>query len=115
MRIGDLKIPARFAIPFFLLAAVLELGGANLIWIWKEHMERVPLAVLGVCALILYAFTNTVQPENFGRVFEAYGGVFIATAVVWGAVTKQNKLDLGDVLGAILAIIGAIVIVKWPR
>jgi len=41
-------------------------------------------AILGAILLILYGIIPTFQPANFGRVYAAYGGIFIALSVLWG-------------------------------
>jgi small multidrug resistance family-3 protein len=115
MNLSEFKIPSRYGLVFFLIASLFELSGANLIWKWKDHLERIDLAALGLVALVAYACTQTVQPENFGRTFEAYGGVFVFASVIWGWLGGSNRIDAGDILGALVSILGSVIIVKWPR
>ena len=67
------------SVPLFVLAALLEIGGAWLVWQGvREHRGWVWVGA-GVVALGLYGFVATLQPDaHFGRILAAYGGVFIA-------------------------------------
>lgn len=69
----------------FALAALLEIGGAWLVWQGvREHRGWAWIGA-GVIALGLYGFVATLQPEgDFARVLAAYGGVFVAGSLVWG-------------------------------
>jgi len=53
--------------------------------------------------------------HEFGRAFAAYGGVFIAMSVAWAALLDGFKPDLGDYVGGGLCVVGAAVVVYWPR
>jgi small multidrug resistance family-3 protein len=69
----------------FVVAALLEIGGAWLVW--QSVREHHPwwVAGLGIIALGLYGFAASFQPDaNFGRVLAAYGGVFVAGSLLWG-------------------------------
>lgn len=57
----------------------------------------------------------TLQPANFGRVYAAYGGVFIAMAVLWGWKVEGIKPDKWDVIGAVIAFLGMAIIMFTPR
>jgi small multidrug resistance family-3 protein len=100
----------------FGLAAVLEIGGAWLVWQGvREH--RGPLWVLaGIGALAAYGFVATRQPDpHFGRVLAAYGGVFVAGSLVWGVVADRFHPDRWDYAGAALCLLGVAVIMYAPR
>jgi small multidrug resistance family-3 protein len=100
----------------FALAALLEIGGAWLVWQGvREH--RGPAWVgAGVVALGLYGFVATLQPDaEFGRVLAAYGGVFVAGSLVWGVVADGYRPDRFDVVGALVCLAGVAVIVYAPR
>jgi small multidrug resistance family-3 protein len=100
----------------FVLAALLEIGGAWLVWQGvREH--RGPLWVgAGVIALGLYGFVATLQPDApFGRVLAAYGGVFVAGSLVWAAVVDGYRPDRFDVLGALVCLAGVGIVMHAPR
>jgi len=57
-----------------------------------------------------------LQPiSEFGRVYAAYGGIFIALALVWGIVVDRFRPDKWDLLGAAVCIVGVLVMVVPPR
>ncbi len=63
---------------YFILAGLCEIGGGYLIWLWLREGKSISLAVVGALVLVLYGVIPTLQPANFGRVYAAYGGIFIA-------------------------------------
>ena len=66
----------------FVLAGLCEIGGGYLMWLWMRDGRGIWFAVLGALVLILYGIIPTFQPANFGRVYAAYGGIFIVLSVV---------------------------------
>ena len=99
----------------FLLAAVCEIGGAYLIWQWRNNGKPAWFAVAGAVVLFLYGFVQTAQSFNFGRAFAAYGGVFIAAATLWGWWVDGRAPDRWDWIGAVICLAGAAVILWMPR
>lgn len=100
----------------FVLAGLCEIGGGYLIWGWLRQDRPLAWALLGAAILSLYGVVAALQPiEAFGRVYAAYGGVFIALALVWGILVEGWRPDRYDVLGAIIAILGVVVMVAPPR
>lgn len=69
---------------YFVLAGLCEIGGGYLVWLWLRQGKSIWLALFGALLLILYGVIPTLQPANFGRVYAAYGGVFIVLSVLWG-------------------------------
>ncbi len=99
----------------FLLAGLCEIGGGYLIWLWIRD-ERGPwFAVLGAVVLVLYGIIPTFQPANFGRVYAAYGGIFIVLSILWGWQIDKIAPDRFDLLGGLVALVGVIIIMYWPR
>src|SRR5690606_30867083 len=75
------------SIALFAVAAVLEIGGAWLVWQGLREQRGWLWVGAGAGALGLYGFAATFQPDaHFGRVLAAYGGVFVAGSILWGAV-----------------------------
>ncbi len=103
------------SITYFLLAGLLEIGGGYLIWLWIREGKPMIYAVLGAIVLIAYGIIPTFQPANFGRVYAAYGGVFIVLSILWGWGVDGIKPDKFDLIGGCIALIGVIIIMYWPR
>jgi small multidrug resistance family-3 protein len=100
----------------FVVAAVAEIGGAWLVWQGvREH--RGPAWVgAGLVALGLYGFVATLQPDaNFGRILAAYGGIFVAGSLTWGVVVDGFRPDRYDIAGALICLLGVVVIMYAPR
>lgn len=104
------------SILLFALAALLEIGGAWLVWQGvKEHRGWIFVG-LGVISLGLYGVVAALQPDaNFGRVLAAYGGVFIAGSLLWGMVVDGFRPDRWDLIGACVCLAGVAVIMYAPR
>lgn len=104
------------SILLFLVAAVFEIGGAWLIWQGIREHRGWPWIGAGIAALAAYGFVATLQPDShFGRILAAYGGVFVAGSLAWGAIADGYRPGLPDYLGATICLIGVAVIMYWPR
>lgn|SRR5512145_18945 len=104
------------SILLFVAAAVAEIGGAWLVW--QGLREHRGLLWIGTGVLVLggYGMLMTLQPEaHFGRIMAAYGGVFVAGALVWGIAVDRFRPDRWDVLGAAICLLGVAVIMYAPR
>ncbi|GAA4931163.1 small multidrug resistance family-3 protein [Nonomuraea thailandensis] len=100
----------------FALAALAEIGGAWLVWQGVREQRGLLWIGAGVVALGLYGFVATLQPDaNFGRILAAYGGVFVAGSLAWGMVVDGFRPDRWDVIGAVVCLLGVLVIMYAPR
>jgi small multidrug resistance family-3 protein len=100
----------------FVLAALLEIGGAWLIWQGVREHKGWPWILTGAVSLALYGFVATLQPSaDFGRILAAYGGVFVAGSLAWGAIADGYRPDRWDVTGALVCLAGMAVIMYAPR
>ncbi len=104
------------SILLFALAALLEIGGAWLVWQGVREHRGLLWVGFGVIALGLYGFVATLQADaSFGRVLAAYGGVFVAGSLAWGMVADGFRPAVTDYLGAALCLVGVAVIMYAPR
>jgi len=99
----------------FVLAGLLEIGGGYLVWQWLREHRSGFLALLGAGVLFLYGVVPTLQPAHFGRVYAAYGGIFVALSLLWGWLLDGQRPDRFDLLGGTVAIAGVAIIMWWPR
>ncbi|HEY9613828.1 YnfA family protein [Allocoleopsis sp.] len=100
---------------YFVWAGLFEIGGGYLIWLWLREGKSIWLGIFGALTLSLYGAIATFQPANFGRVYAAYGGVFIAMAMLWGWKVEGVAPDRYDVIGVSLALLSVLIIMYWPR
>jgi small multidrug resistance family-3 protein len=103
------------SIGLFIAAGLAEIGGGYLVWLWLREHKSFVLALVAVPVLFSYGVLPTFQPANFGRVFAAYGGVFVALSVLWGWLVDGQRPDAADFFGASVAIAGMAIIMWWPR
>lgn len=99
----------------FALAGVAEIGGGYLVWLWLREGKSIGIGIAGFLVLSLYGVLPTLQPATFGRVYAAYGGVFIVLSLLWGWYVDKRRPDHADVVGALLCLVGAAIIMYWPR
>ena len=100
----------------FLLAGLGEIGGGYLIWLWLREGRPFYFCILGAAALTFYGIIATFQSfPSFGRVYAAYGGIFILLSVLWGWGIDRKVPDLYDWIGAAICLIGVSVILWGPR
>lgn len=100
---------------YFVLAGLFEIGGGYLIWLWIREGKSIWYGVLGAVTLVLYGIIPTLQPANFGRVYAAYGGIFIVLSILWGWQIDHKPPDKLDLLGGAIALTGVLIIMYWPR
>jgi small multidrug resistance family-3 protein len=100
----------------FVLAGLCEIGGGYLVWGWMREQKPLLWALVGAVILALYGVIAALQPiEVFGRVYAAYGGIFIVLALAWGILVEGFRPDRYDILGATIALAGALVMILPPR
>ena len=100
----------------FVLAGLCEIGGGYLVWGWMREHRPILWALLGAAILALYGVVAALQPiSEFGRVYAAYGGIFIVLALLWGIVVDGFRPDRWDLLGAAICFLGVLVMVVPPR
>ncbi|MGI8644622.1 MAG: YnfA family protein [Thermomicrobiales bacterium] len=101
----------------FALAGLCEIAGGYLVWLWLRESRTVWLGLAGGLILFLYGVLPTLQPveANFGRVYAAYGGVFVALSLAWGWWVDGVRPDRYDLLGGLIALAGVGVIMFAPR
>ncbi|GAA2723621.1 MULTISPECIES: YnfA family protein [Streptomyces] len=104
------------SIALFVLAALLEIGGAWLVWQGAREQRGWAWIGAGIVALGAYGFVATLQPDaHFGRILAAYGGVFVAGSLAWGMVADGYRPDRYDVTGALVCLAGVALIMYGPR
>ena len=104
------------ALVLFGLAGLAEIGGGWLMWQWLRQGRPWPLGLVGAGVLMTYGLIPTLQASpHFGRVYAAYGGMFIVLSLLWGRLADGFKPDRWDLLGAALSLAGVLVIMFGPR
>ncbi|MFD1706515.1 YnfA family protein [Siminovitchia sediminis] len=105
-----------YAMILFILAGIAEVGGGYLIWLWLRESKSFYLGIAGTAALFLYGVIATFQAfPSFGRVYAAYGGVFIVVSILWGWWIDKKTPDMYDWAGACICLAGVAVMLFAPR
>jgi small multidrug resistance family-3 protein len=104
-------------IAVFAAAAFLEIAGCFAFWAWLRRDGSPWLGVAGVASLIAFATVLTRADTAFaGRAYAAYGGIYIAASLLWLWGVEGQRPHAADLIGAAIAVIGALVIVGFgPR
>jgi len=118
----DLVLPSNNSFNFvlssfglFVVAALLEIGGGYLVWLWLRERKKITYGLIGGVILFVYGIIPTLQPSNFGRVYAAYGGIFVVMAIVWGLIIDKKRPDRFEIIGGMIVLIGASIIFYAPR
>jgi small multidrug resistance family-3 protein len=100
----------------FVLAGLCEIGGGYLVWLWLRAQRGLGYGLVGFAVLALYGIVPTFQPAQhpFGRIYAAYGAIFIALSLGWGWAVDAQRPDGRDAVGAAICVVGALVML-WPR
>ena len=100
----------------YLGAALAEIAGCFAFWAWLRLGRSALWMVPGTLSLIVFALLLArVEAASAGRVFAAYGGVYIVASLAWAALAEGLYPDRWDVAGAALCLLGATVIIAAPR
>ena len=108
-------MPLLMSIGLFVVAGLCEIGGGYLVWLWFREGRPIGYGLAGAAILILYGIIPTFQNAEFGRVYAAYGGMFIILSLLWGWAVDHFRPDRFDFIGAAICLVGMAVIMYAPR
>lgn len=98
----------------FSVAAALEIAGCFAFWKWLRDGRSPLVALVGIVSLIAFAVMLTRVDTLFaGRAYAAYGGIYIAASLGWLWVVEQQRPTVSDMIGAAIAIAGAVIIIGF--
>src|SRR3984885_14138642 len=104
------------SIGLFAAAGLAEIGGGYLIWRWLREGASWPVGLAGGLILGGDGGIPTFQfAADFGRVYAAYGGVFVIMSLLWGWGIDGRRPDNLDWVGAAIVALGVVVIFFSPR
>ncbi len=98
----------------FIATALAEIVGCFLPYLWLRKDGPIWLLIPAAASLALFVWLLTLHPEASGRVYAAYGGVYVATALVWLRVVDGVKLSMLDWVGVGITLLGmSIIVLGW--
>lgn len=98
----------------FAITAVAEIVGCYLPWLFIKQGKSAWLLLPAAISLGLFAWLLTLHPHAAGRTYAAYGGMYIAVALVWLHLVDGVALSRWDVAGAAVALVGMAIIALQP-
>jgi small multidrug resistance family-3 protein len=98
----------------FAITALAEIIGCYLPWLVLRQGKSIYLLIPAALSLAFFAWLLTLHPSASGRTYAAYGGMYIAVALVWLKLVDGVSLTRWDVTGAIIALVGMAVIALQP-
>lgn len=102
-------------IGIFIVTALAEIIGCYLPYLWLTQNRSAWLLIPSALPLALFAWLLTLHPSTAGRVYAAYGGVYICVAIFWLWAVDGIKPTNWDFLGASVALVGMAIIMFAPR
>ena len=108
-------MPELKTVALFFLTALAEIVGCYLPYLWLREGKSVWLLIPGTLSLVAFVWLLTLQPTAVGRVYAAYGGVYITMAIIWLWAVNGIRPTLWDVVGTAIALLGMTVLMFAPR
>lgn len=102
-------------IALFFVTAVAEILGCYFPYLWLREGKSPLLLIPAAVSLALFAWLLTLHPTAAGRVYAAYGGMYIFVAILWLWVVEGAKPTAWDIVGSVVALIGMSIIMFAPR
>jgi len=102
-------------VALYVLTAVAEILGCYLPYLWLRQNASPWVLIPGAASLAVFAWLLTLHPDAAGRVYAAYGGIYIAVALCWLWLVDGVRPSVWDMTGVTIAVAGMAVIVFQPR
>lgn len=98
----------------FLATALAEIVGCYLPWLWLKQGRSAWLLLPAAASLALFAWLLSLHETASGRVYAAYGGVYVGVAILWLWAVDQIRPSAWDLAGAGVALLGMAIIMFQP-
>ncbi len=108
-------MPEFKTIGLFVLTALAEIIGCYLPYLWLREGKSVWLLLPAALSLAAFAWLLTLHPTAAGRVYAAYGGVYIFVAILWLWLVDGIRPSQWDIVGTLIAMLGMAIIMFAPR
>lgn len=99
----------------FAATAVAEILGCYLPYLWLRQGAPMWLLLPGAASLALFAWLLSLHPTAAGRVYAAYGGVYIGVAILWLWIVDGVRPSVTDAVGVAVSLLGMAIIMWGPR
>ena len=102
-------------VALYFLTALAEILGCYLPYLWLRQNASAWILIPAAASLAVFAWLLTLHPDASGRVYAAYGGIYIAVAIAWLWLVDGVRPTAWDMTGVTIALAGMAVIVFQPR
>ncbi|GAP34253.1 MAG TPA: YnfA family protein [Aquabacterium sp.] len=99
----------------FVVTAVAEIVGCYLPYLWLKQGRSAWLLLPAAASLALFAWLLTLHPTAAGRVYAAYGGVYVGVALMWLMLVDKVRPTTTDWIGVAVSLAGMAIIMFGPR
>jgi small multidrug resistance family-3 protein len=99
----------------FIITAVAEIIGCYLPYLWLKQNGSVWLLLPAALSLCCFVWLLSIHPTAAGRVYAAYGGVYISVAICWLWLVDAVKPSMTDVVGVAVCLLGAAIIMLGAK
>lgn len=99
----------------YVATAIAEIIGCYLPYLWLKQGKSVALLIPAALSLAIFAWLLTLHPSAAGRVYAAYGGVYISVALIWLWLVDGMRPTAWDLAGVTLSLLGMAIIAFQPR
>jgi small multidrug resistance family-3 protein len=99
----------------FAITAVAEIVGCYLPYLWLKQGKSAWLLLPAAASLALFAWLLSLHPTAAGRVYAAYGGVYIGVAIVWLMLVDKVRPTPSDWIGVAVSLVGMAIIMLGRR
>lgn len=99
----------------FILTALAEIIGCYLPYLWLKQDGSIWLLIPAAFSLALFAWLLTLHPSAAGRIYAAYGGVYISVAIMWLWLVDSVKPAVTDWLGVLVCLLGMAIIMSGAK
>ncbi|ABA59399.1 Protein of unknown function UPF0060 [Nitrosococcus oceani ATCC 19707] len=108
-------MPELKTVGLFLITALAEIAGCYLAYLWLREDKTIWLLVPCALSLVAFVWLLSLHPTAAGRVYAAYGGVYIVMAILWLWVVNGIRPTTWDLVGSAIALLGMAIIMFAPR
>jgi small multidrug resistance family-3 protein len=99
----------------FVATAIAEIVGCYLPLLWLTKRAPAWVLIPAAVSLVVFVWLLTLHPTSAGRVYAAYGGIYVATAVVWLWLIDGVRPTAWDLAGSAVAVLGMAIIMLAPK
>jgi small multidrug resistance family-3 protein len=108
-------LPELKTVSLFFVTALAEIVGCYLPYLWLREGKSIWLLVPAAISLAAFAWLLSLHPAAAGRVYAAYGGVYICMAILWLWAVDGIRPTVWDLMGSGVALLGMAIIMFAPR